>query len=131
MQWENRITGGWENNTFWKRPDNGWVMTLLILYLENFKHYCCDLYWGVREAIYLRVALLSSNGTNFEGNESCGGWRWWYFQTSNGRELEECPTCTDFAFSWLWKQCLQYFNTKTSIYGMPLDQKISIWCCLR
>lgn len=64
-----------------KRLDNGWVMTELILYYK------------------FQITLLNSNGTNFEGNESCGGWRRWYFQTSTWRELEECPTCTPFAFS--------------------------------
>jgi len=80
-------------------------------------------------------AYISSNntcnGTNFEGNESCGGWGRWCFQTSSWRELEECPTCTAFVFPRLWKQCLQYFIAKTSIYGMPFDQKMSLLCRMR
>lgn len=63
------------------------------------------------------------NATNFAGDESCGGWRRGYFQTSTWRELEECPSCATFAFSWPWKQFLQHFSNKTSIVGMYLIRK--------
>lgn len=81
-----------------RMPDIGLVMSGLILYAENFSHNCYDLHWYSRTTISPWNNI--SDGTNFEGNESCCGWRRRYLQTSTGRELEECLSCTAFAVSW-------------------------------